>query len=1046
MTVKELLQRIDEPSNSLLNLYEDIQIEKFIGIYEMLDKRHQAELAPFVKFCRAYCVGEGEKHQTAEGPIESAVQNKSQQPKGRKPVLKQIKEKNLLEGLSPTALSVAQSTTINQAHERGMQLESARLLAYFHDGEDSLETVLKTSYEFILNLPKFGRVTANALDDWQTIILKNIKAEKSSVESILFSDPTAFLQGHACATLDLRIIVGDNAPYNQVPKGNRLLNSLIKIGCYTIEDLFDYSELRLKGELGKQTFEKCQDLKEDIQNHLDEYDRCAEQFGNQNVVTEYPILSAEQQQLPLIDKIVITIRQLNDLFSETKVDKAHTVEQVLLHNKQYTEAADILRKESNLSGERRRQFVQEFVDKMMSGNNNPLVPNHYVASSLLRQIQEVADNSFYITLTELGQKIGTVDVEPYSQILHYIFGIDQLRYISSTHTPYLGESTGYTVPEDQIGDFRGDIKTIYDIMQHNIEPLTKEEIYESVLNQKPDSEFYRNTDAFNTFIDKYEFFEHIGANPTRYRLYLPKLKDWPTRIAAVIFDHKDTALSLDQIIQLYEQVTKQKYDFKGQVSNSIFQKKEDLAKKIIKKKQGWVYDENTRPVISSWYTFIHDYIVEHETFFIQELKDYLSQNFESTCSETTLMVYVYRYSVQSLDKPGLFCYSEAIERHPEHHWKIRFDSVAVNYSINVLRSLLQSNSSASAFKPVGRLKILLTEAQQQEGYPVYSIENLIRRFSTEDETNAMLPFILQRNDNGRKLGLNKLAESTIDWDTIGLNKRDPFIGVVKARVVQTLRVSPNLTCEREELYAACKPLLEDSGMANTSIIHEILYHNLSDVVEWWSEGNKAFFRLLAIEKEVYEAPVADIPSKEEPTTSTKQILPLDSRPEPNREEFTRELTRVLQSYRAEWPWNMEGSISDFIEFLWKAPSKRIREQLRQYWYEFLVYKVDKYVIQSIYSESLSVYEKFLRLLNEEFTGVVIRGTYGLGGTVGAIDAMNEFNRKDNGRMHRIYETVYHNRNKMDHGEDLPTDINVYVATRDALALYVYTYALMDSRC
>ena len=64
MTVKELLQRIDEPSNSLLNLYEDIQIEKFIGIYEMLDKRHQAELAPFVKFCRAYCVGEGEKHQT----------------------------------------------------------------------------------------------------------------------------------------------------------------------------------------------------------------------------------------------------------------------------------------------------------------------------------------------------------------------------------------------------------------------------------------------------------------------------------------------------------------------------------------------------------------------------------------------------------------------------------------------------------------------------------------------------------------------------------------------------------------------------------------------------------------------------------------------------------------------------------------------------------------------------------------------------------------------------------------------------------------------
>ena len=45
----------------------------------------------------------------------------------------------------------------------------------------------------------------------------------------------------------------------------------------------------------------------------------------------------------------------------------------------------------------------------------------------------------------------------------------------------------------------------------------------------------------------------------------------------------------------------------------------------------------------------------------------------------------------------------------------------------------------------------------------------------------------------------------------------------------------------------------------------------------------------------------------------------------------------------------------------------------------------------------------------------------------------------------ILESLYKSRNNNSHGEDIAQEIDLYMKNRDFLALYVYTYALMDAQ-
>ena len=1056
MTVQELLNSIGETHNGLPEILKSLSIDQLVDIWEFFDDRFKNEYKTIYMVCRAAKISTIPTDSKSQDlPIQTKKSKSKHQNSSKRTIARRRETPCKIDinqfNLSDAAWSLARNTTINQVRENGLKLDDTKVLTYFQNGEATLESVLTSKKEFSLQ-EHIGKTSIKTLLDWQTMIVSVIDENSIDYNPNIAAAPTNFLIGHECCTLELNKIIGDNAPYQQWDNTNRLLNALGKIGCVTIFDLFK-SPLNIQKCLGakNQTYASCQKLMDDIRTNIVKYDNFTKELLKTNEIVVHPELTDESiYSLPLLDAIKTTVDQLCNLIADKNEQTAYVVRKLLLENKSQKEVSDSLTPKENgtsIGPESCRLITQKFVDQMMMGNTNPILRNHYVSEELINRIEEIADNSFYLPLSEFAKRLGVDDNQQlyeYTRILHYFFGIDILdcKENELKSYPYLYQGIDLTIPIDNKGDMRKDIDIIYKIMKNQIIPITVDNIYKQAIELHPASLFFGNKEAFYRFIDSYKLLDHFDSesNPTTYRLKLKRL-NWPERIASIIYDNQaKQPLSSDLIKELYSNATGEEFNYRGQLSNQIFSKHEHLAGKIIKDNNLWRYEEHSRPIPASLYSVIQKYILEKEIFTIDELKEYLNANYTKIYSDETFRIYIYRCSVQAIDEPGVFCSDEAIERHPEHQWRNRFNSQIVNYSINIIHEQIKSAGSIPV--DVKTLERSLIEAQSREGYPNYSIEHIIRRYTTEDTNDCTMPFVLQHSNKKRELRINANAE--INWNEIGLRQRVPFLQVLRAHIVQTLRFATNQELERGSLYKECKHLLDDYDIKDVSIIYEILYHHVSDIVERRDDGKKMFFKLLKIEEETQEIPIEN-----RETDRAKGVLSY-MHPEPRKDEFTAELKLVMQSYSTDWKWgDVDKYIGRFVDFLWESDNDRL-DELKQYWYEFLLYKVDKYFITNLYRNSSIVYEKYLKLLyykftNEEISNIGDDPIYGLGGVVKAIPCMNEFNKSRGTNIRKIYESLYKSRNNNSHGEDIPKDIDLYMGNRDFLALYVYTYALMDAQ-
>ena len=1051
MTVQELLNSIGETHNVLPESLKSLSIDQLIDMWDFFDETFKSEYRTIYLVCRSAklsTIQTNSQSQILSDPTTEErinIKQTSTRPVAKRRATPRKTDRDPLI-LSDAAWALAHNTTINQVRENGLKLDDPKVLAYFQNGEDTLESVLRANIKDFKSQASIGKKSVDALYDWQEMIANVIDENRFDYNPNIAAAPTNFLNGHECRTLELNKIIGDNAPFLRMESTNRLLNALDKIGCVTIFDLFK-SPLNIRTSLGvkSQSYDFCKKLMDDIRTNIDEYDNITKELLKNNEVVVYPKLLDENiYSLSLLDAIKITVNQLCDIIADENEQTACVVRRLLLENKSLKEVSDSLTPKK--CPENCRFILQNFIDQMMKGNTNPILQNHYVSEELINRIDEIVDNSFYLPLTEFAKRLWVDDTQQLyenTRILHYILGIDILdcKENELKSFPYLYKGIDLTIPIDNKGDMRKDIDIIYKIMKNQIIPITNDDIYKLAIEQNPTSLFFGNKEAFYRFIDNYELFDHFGANPTTYRLKLTRL-NWPERIASIIYDNQAMQpLSDGAIKELYSEATGEEYDYRGAFANHVFSKREHLAGRIIKDNNLWRYEEHPCPIPTSLYSVIHKYTHEKETFTIDELKEYLNANYTKTYSDATFRVYLYRCSVQAIDEPGVFCSDEAIERHPEHQWRNRFNSEVVNFSINIIHEQLKLAGSTPV--DVKTLARSLMVAQSREGYPnYYSIEKIIRKYTTEDTNDCTMPFIVQRSNRKRELYINANAE--ISWNEIGLRKNVAFLQVLRAHIVQTLRSATNQELERDSLYNACKHLLDDYGIKDGSIIHTILYRHVSDIVETRDDGDKKFFKLLNIEEEVQEIPIEN-----RETDRTKGVLSY-MHPEPNKSEFTAELKLVMQSYSADWTWgNIDRYIGEFVDFLWESDSDRL-DELKQYWYEFLLYKVDQHFITNLYRNSSVVYEKYLKLLYYKFTNTEIDWgyndpIYGLGGVMRAIPCMNEFNRSRGTNIRKIYESLYKSRNNNSHGEDISQEIDLYMVNRDFLALYVYTYALMDAQ-
>ena len=297
MTVKELLNNLKEIHNDIPECLMDLTTDQFVGVWEMFSDTHKSNSRDIYFACCGLKLNVQQ-----ESPLQEVSEKPNTPSASRKIVAKDNKEeKDTLSELdknpfhlSDAAWLLARNTTINQARENGLPLEENRLLQHFQEGEATLESVLKTNREDFGKQPHVGRGLLSVLDEWQESIINVIDENSYEYNPFIAAAPTYFLVGHSCRELSLNEVIGADAQkesvlYNQ-QGANRLLNSLHKIGCNTIFDLFK-SPLNVRQSLGVKslTYELCDALMKDIKSSIEKYDEIAQSQLRCNEVVEDPL-------------------------------------------------------------------------------------------------------------------------------------------------------------------------------------------------------------------------------------------------------------------------------------------------------------------------------------------------------------------------------------------------------------------------------------------------------------------------------------------------------------------------------------------------------------------------------------------------------------------------------------------------------------------------------------------------------------------------------------------------------------------------------------
>ena len=1055
MTVKELLYRIGEPSNSLLDLYEDIQIEKFIGIYDMLDKKHQEELEKFVRYCRAFCVGEGEKHQPDKCSKEDNPTHISRH-KGRVPMPKVVNEKNWLEGLSPEASLFVKSTSINTARDRGVKLENVKLLAYFHDGNDSLEKVLKTPESLILNLPKFGKKTADALFDWKTIIT-NISA---SDELELFQNPFSILEGRPCADMLILDFVEMAQNYSWLNLDKEEMNYLKKIakeypsisGWYSIEErnLKRIYTTPKKIESAKELVFK---LQETIKEHLDECDAQMNSFE----MIELPTDMAENTSI--YECLETAIRQASEYFP----DKKDVIQKYFLEDKSFNEIEKDYYKQKGFNRESIRLFITFFRDHFLGGAYDPIAPNAYISQELVDNIENISNDYVYCPVNDFYDALRVPQKKRTryaNNIIQTFFEFDYATPTDKKTLDFWDKDTNFCIRKGQKDRVtKGVLQNIYKYLKQQIYPKSIEEIQSYLKESGIHHETVESIEFLERVLSAYSKVSYNATDET-YLLHIEELNTVP-RCARYVYEHRDkgsiTQLEINNALNLPE--------YTKIVPKKLMTDLE-LASDFLLKEGRWTYlGPNENRIVNLPYiplrTLVRQFAEEKIIFTNEELNLYIKGHYLQPYSATSLFAYVTRNCAVAANDENLFCLRSALNNHPEFPQRKRMEHSAVNNSIlnEVRRLLIQAAENNNSALSIDDIYVQISIPQEADAtYYKRRIEPVLRKFTCEDGAiSPDKPFVYVRKGAEVKYRLNEGHEK-LNWEAIGYGSNKYYASSVIDCAVQLLKGRPDFTCTRKEL---CKEWLasvaEDNVNRNTQLtaFYDIINHYWdATLISSGEKDGDYLFWLTPDQQERLKSDLVQTQSEDgeidqESITLSfhkKADYPFGERPTPNKDIFLqalREMINEMQNQRmiALQPRAVENATEAITELLFSNNAFRY-EHLRQHWYEYLLYKIDKHSANSIYQDTANVYERFLRDIYP-MDNYYISKDSGIWKTVANIPVLSEFfGSKDydaNIQFRKFYYRLLNERNTEDHGEDLLRPEYIYTNIRNTIALYVFSY-------
>ena len=1047
MTVKELLLRIGEPSNSTLDLYEDMQIEKFLKIYDKLNDKEQASIEKFVRYCRAFCVGEGENKTTDDGKI-----NRNERAKrGGKPKSPVVPDEELIrKHMEQMRLRIndwdhpalnfklgAHPEIIPKSWRgewsRNVYTKLSEQL--FQRGESTLREILKTVPKIVERTNKLNKNSANALSAWQEIIVDYINKcpRKNDIDE------------HICAQMPLYVLLDRHPELNSKNIAPRLLSILEEKGMFTILDLF---YINVNDITAEQTKNFLLDVRQYVSEHLDDLDVDYHTYLYDSIPHALPELNSSKEYT-LYEKIQHAIQQLCASWLEKAIlqDDPKAKRNVNVVNN-YFEGTSVerLAQTYQMSQQSIRNIVDHFVNQFMRGVNSTLVKNYYIDPELIEEINAVPDDCLYKSSVDFWNcvapaKSGEREVD---NIITSFFNIDFATPSQKDDAQFWDTNTCICVRDADKGKFKEQVlKPIYKFLQTKIEPVDIE-VIQGVISDSG-HEVASDTEYLKSVLKNYS--KVIPVTEDTYQLVIDAYSKAEYKCARYVYDHREenrefSHSELKEILHLGK-------------TNKVLSNLDETLRQIVTIKEGiWKYGSYNADVpYVPIRTLVAQYAEKKEIFLLEDLCNYIKQNYQrEQPALNTIYGYATRYCTVSSENNQLFCYFKALDRHPEFKRKERKEIGTINnYVLRQIHEMLLEHETGLKIDDIR--KKLIVPRGENKAYYASRIPDLIRRFASEESIPSSTPFWYKEKGTDTLVVLSKNHED-FEWENIGKARTIQYRDTVLERIIQFLLQQKDFKCTRQDLYRECIPIFESVNIGTAStIFYDIIYHRLGDAISSGKEDGDFYLWLSPEQRtQITSKIVVDEENREDNYTLPERIpYPYGTRPMPKLNDFQERLTQHIRYINIKSDLRLEdraiSKASQYItEMLFENENVQVFNDLLYGWNEYFNYQIDLHSARSIYTSSLNAYEKYLR----ELYGIepsYYNRIAGLADTVANIpDLCDEFGYDQIKRnynktpIQKIYNSFWNDRNNLDHGENLHYDERfVYTNIRQAIVLYVYAY-------
>lgn len=683
---------------------------------------------------------------------------------------------------------------------------------------------------------------------------------------------------------------------------------------------------------------------------------------------------------------------------------------------------DISEELGTRSAERVRQIIREYIDDFLSGKT--ICHNLRLNRDLLGVIKNIQENCFYNNEETCKQFIGGADDELIKEIAQcdFVEIVDGIRFVvpRGTKGTYTRVSFHFLNCLREETNFV-DETTVFSKVDERCEEDKRCEDYESI--------FIENLLSCDSIV---EIRINEEENAIKYRLKEQFLATKEQRMARIIFDFGPISRS--------EAQEKYKERFKEEPSVGF----NALSKLGINYNgnQEWWYGER----LDSIQTTVKKFAEEKVEFYYIDVISMLEAKGYTVDNERSIRSYITELCAVDNKDRSHFCLKECVEDFPDFSWRNESREGITNWILNCIKDILEGQSSIDL---ADAIEIVCSKAEGTdfEHKIQQRAKTAIDKFSGLDQ-----PFII--NDN--QLTRNDDVFNRTNFDSIGLKGgKFPFYEQIRSIIANEIKKAENgriwfvdairiinENLDEQQDRNTIERALKNKFLTPINVIFEIIDGKVFLVRtkdEIATETNFEIKPTIHEDELIAQAVKAHVENRPSITARIKvNWADLE-------EKLKSELTYYNRMLQYEHIDDYETAVKSFLTFLKNAQNSNLSQKLPQNIFEYFFAQTDHFDRCTYLCNLCLFYEALLSELYYTKHGSKYRGNglmdLSLQFPWTARNVRFMFDSKQAKGFDRIFNDLYHKRNRIAHGESVDlSSAETALKIADFIALYIMTTA------